>query len=268
MISTRLIGKIAAVKRTIFSAIISLLSAAIAPAATVEVQYELGAGSASIDPFTIPNPNGGEDFTVSPSLTIDSGSFTAIFPSDEFGTVIDGAAQVRDFQFIGSVDIEVSTIITIIFPLNVAANLTGPLSGIQVSDSSGILVGGSTYGETSPGNYNTTAGPLDCSDNAFGAVCGGIETALGIDFPLPQVAGDEAPIPFTGGTFSGLNGSAPSTAGNTLELAVPIDDTTNFSFAANFTWDESSRTLVIPEPSATALLLSALSLGALFRRRR
>ena len=248
--------------------ILALLLAAkpVTQAALVEIQYQLDTGSASIDPFTIPDPNSGADFTISPSLNIESGSFTAIFQSDEFGTISDGDADIIDFQFIGALDIEVSTVITIIFPVTVSANLVGPLTGTQVTDSSGTLAGLSAYLEGSVGNYDTVAGPLDCEDSLGGLACGGIETALGIEFPITQVAGDDAPLPFTGGVFADLNGTAPSSAGSTLDLSVPIDDTNSFGFAVNFTWDETGRLLVVPEPSAVTLLgLGAL---ALLRRRR
>ncbi len=246
-------------------------TALIAPAgaAVVEVDYALTAGSAAIDPFTLPNPQGGEDLTVTPGLTIDSGSFVARFQSDELGVVGDGDAGIFDFTFAGELDIAISTEITIgIFPVTVTANLVGPVTGTQVAPSSGSLVATTAYAETGPGLYDIVAGPLGCTDNAFGAVCSLIETGLGVTFPITQVAGDDSPLPFTGGTFDNLN-AGPSSAGTALDFSVPVDDTTSFGATVDFDWAETGRRLVaVPEPSASIWLLGAALTCALRRRRR
>jgi hypothetical protein len=248
--------------------IVAILAASIsfAGAAAVQIDYALSSGSAAIDPFTITDPTSGADFTLSPSLVIDSGSFVATFPSDEFGAITDGAASISSFTFVGSLDIEISTVFDLGFPITVSANLVGPLTGTQITESFGTLAGLLAYAETEVGNYDAIAGPLDCMDGLGGLVCGGIETALGTTFPITQIAGDDTPLPFTGGTFDGLNGGSPSTAGNTLDLSVPIDDTNSFGFEVDFTWNEIDRLLVIPEPSTTLLLVAGAALA--LRRRR
>ena len=237
-----------------------------AVAATVEIGYTLESGSAEIEPFSIPNPQGGEDLTIAPSLTIESGGFVAAFSSDSDGIISDGDATISDFDFVGSLDIEASTTVVIIVPISVSATLSGPLSGTQVSGSAGTLVGLTSYIETEIGGYDLQAGPLDCTDSAFGALCGLIEAGLEIEFPLTPLAGEDAPLPFNGGTFQGLN-SSRSTAGATISFSIPIDEDTSFGTDVEFAWLESGRELVIPEPGITVLfaMASAIALG---RRRR
>ena len=238
-----------------------------AHAVSVIVSYELTRGSASIDPITVPNPQGGEPLTVTPSLTIDSGSFEAVFENGTpLGTVADGPATIRGLGFSGSISIAVSTVIDlgIISPM-VTADLDGPLTGSQISDSLGSILGGGTlFANTSPGNFNVTAGPLECSDSLLGIVCGLFEGALGLSFPLEIPAVDNAPLPFTGG-FAGLDTPGSSTAGNTFEFSVPIDDTNSFGVELDIQWSETDR-LVVPEPSTP--LLASLALLFLSRRRR
>ena len=117
----------------------------------------------------------------------------------------------------------------------------------------------------SAARMGASAGPLDCSDSAFGLVCAAIEAALGIEFPITQIAGDDAPLPFTGGTYTGLN-STRSSAGNEIEFSLPIDDSTSFGVGIEFSWAETERQL-IPEPGGACLLLATGAITLLRRRR-
>jgi hypothetical protein len=238
-----------------------------ASAVIVQIEFALDAGAASIDPFTLPNPNGGEDFTVSPQLTVSSGSFIATFDSDRYGNVLDGAASIGGFNIDGEIDIELATTIVLgPFPVPVSANLIGPLSSEQVDDSTGSLIGLTSYLETDLGTYDTAAGPLDCGDSAFGLVCGGLETGLGITFPLAEISTPGAALPFSGGMFSQLSNPGSATAGTTIEFSVPVNDTTDIGFEVDFTWQELSRIVVIPEPGSG--LLALIGTALVFARRR
>jgi hypothetical protein len=259
--------------RLLFGALaVSLLAFALpSRASTLLITYDLVTGSASFDPFTVPNPQGGADLTVTPSLTIDSGSFQAAFENGS-GIVglADGPASISGLTFTGTISISIATVIdTGIFPLPVQAVLSGPLTGLQISPSNGslsILGADSVYTDTSPGNFDVAAGPLACSDSFFGIVCGLLETALGITFPITLPAADNAPIPFAG-VFRDLDTPGASTSGNTFDFTVPVGAGADFGASINFSWAESARTVIVPEPSL-ALFAPLATLALLPRRRR
>ena len=116
-----------------------------------------------------------------------------------------------------------------------------------------------------PGTYNLTAGPLNCSDQAFGLVCGIAEGFLGVEFPITQAL-EDTPLPFTAGLFSALNSPGNSTANVDLDFTLPLEDSTTFGLEATIGWDETDRMIVIPE--ATPATLLAVSLVRLMATRR
>ncbi len=85
--------------------------------------------------------------------------------------------------------------------------------------------------------------------------------------PLDPISTTGASIPFTGGMFEQLNESGSATAGTTLEFGVPIGDDTEFGFDVEFTWQELSRVVVIPEPGSSLSALLGAGLIAARRRR-
>ena len=248
-------------------ALLAFLVAFAAPlhGAGIVVTYQLAQGTAFFDPVTVPNPQGGPDLTITGSLELEAGSFEAVFENGlPAGSPVD--AIIRNQNFEGAIAIEISTTIDlgIISPV-VTATLAGPLTGNQVTDASGSILGdGTVFTNTTPGNFNVTAGPLACTSSFFNVLCPILETALGITFPVELPALDNAPLPFTG-LFDGLETPDSSTASNTIEFSIPVADTNNFGLDADLVWTESGR-LSIPEPSSS--LLASLTLLVLARRRR
>ena len=236
-------------------------------AATVSIDYELDSATALIDPFTVPNPQGGADITVAPSIILDSGSFSADFHNaDNAGLIADGDSTILGVRFGGEIRIELTSTIEVFgFPVPVSATISGPLSAEQVTDSNGTLAGLTGYVETSPGDYEIDAGPLDCTDSALGVFCAAIEALLMVEFPLDSIEANN-PLPFSGGTFADLNGGTSSTVSSQLDFAFPITDDLGFGVEIDTTWIELDRRTVIPEPSAASLGL--LGVGMLLRRRR
>ena len=255
-----------------FSPVLVLVAGCnLSSADTVAIDYGLDSAVASIDPFTIPNPSGGEDITIAPSIELETGSFGAEFlNADSSGTISDGDASIIGVEFTGSIEIALSSTFEVFgFPVPVTATLTGPITAQQQTASNGTLTGLSIYAETTVGDYSVDAGPLDCVDSALGIFCTAIETALGIEFPLDGVGGT-APLPFAGGTFSELNppiGSSPGSAANAeLDFSFPLNDEISFGVEIDSSWLEENRVLVIPEPSVGILVFA--SLGMCLRRRR
>ena len=147
------------------------------------------------------------------------------------------------------------------------ANLAGPLTIEQTADSQGNLVANTQYVETSAGSYNVVAGPLACSDSAFGIFCGAIQTGLGIEFPLEPIENDGINLPFAAGTFQNLNSPGESSVSTNLELSLPVADDNTVGIQATFTWEETTRTEIVPEPNALVIFVTGF-LIFLSRRRR
>ena len=134
-----------------------------------------------------------------------------------------------------------------------------------MTDSGGMLAGLTGYVETAPGDYQIEAGPLDCTDSAFGVLCAAIESLLMVEFPLESIESTN-PLPFSGGAFDGLNDGADSTVSAQLDFSFPINDDFGFGVEFDTTWVETGRATTIPEPSvATFGLLAGL---VILRRRR
>jgi len=237
-------------------------------AASVAIDYNLDTASGTIDPFTVPNPQGGADITVAPSITLDSGSFGANFSNaDNGGTISDGDTSILGVRFAGEIRVELSSTVDVFgFPVPVTATIFGPLDAEQVSDSSGTLAGLTGYVETAPGDYDIGAGPLDCTDSALGVFCTAIETLLGVEFPLDGIESNN-PLPFTGGVFSDLNSGGGSTVSSQLDFSFPLTDAFSFGVELDTTWIETNRETTIPEPSVPAMMFVAL-VTCLRRRRR
>lgn len=255
-------------------AAIGFSGAGVSPAATVAVDYELSSAAVTTEPITVPNPNGGADITVTPSIVLDSGSFsTRFFVADDAGVISDGDASVIGLEFEGEIVIELATTVEVFgFPVPVSATVSGPLSGAQTTASQGTLVGLAAYLESQPGDYSVDAGPLDCSDSALGVVCGLVEGGLGVEFPVDAISFD-APFPFAAGAFSDLNrraqtapgGTGPSSVSADIDFSFPLGDDVTIGFTVATNWDEVGRATFIPEPSAALL---ALALGATLASRR
>lgn len=242
----------------------------ISSAELVAIEYDLDFASATADPFTVPNPQGGADITITPAVTLDAGIFDAHFANaDSAGTISDGDASIIGAGFSGEISIEIATTIDVFgFPVAVNATLSGPLAAQQTSDSNGSLTGLSIYAETAPGDYDIAVGPLDCSDGFGGVPCAAIATALGLTFPLDAVNAT-SPLPFSGGAFSNLNlapGSGISMASSQIDFSFPLTADINFGVEIGSNWLETGRMTLVPEPSVAALLIGALGLG--LRRRR
>lgn len=239
----------------------------IASAFTVSVDYAATVATGTTDSITIPNPDTGIDIMVSPRVDIDTGSFAAVFDSNGAATINDGPMVIQDLTANGTIDFEFSSSIEVFgFPISVTASLVGPLVVQQVDASQGALVDGTTYTETSPGTYNITAGPLNCSDSAFGVFCSAIQTGLGIEFPIPAFSTESTVLPLSVGSFSDLNDPGSSTADNDFSLSVPIGDANTFGAELRLLWEETARQLVVPEPSAVEMLPCVLIL-LLWRRK-
>lgn len=237
---------------------------------TVAIDYVLDSAQATIEPFTIPNPQGGADITITPSVTLDSGTFEADFANaDAAGLIADGDSSIIGTEFAGELSILLESTIDVFgFPFAVSATVAGPLRARQVSDSTGTLAGLSIYAELSPGDYDIEAGPLGCSDSAFGAFCAALEAGLGLQFPIDGVASTSA-LPFSGGTFADLNpgpGSGRSSVSSQIEFSLPLTGDLSFGVAIDTRWLEVERITIVPEPSVAALLIGALGVG--LRRRR
>ena len=99
-------------------------------AETVVVDYVLDTATASVDPFSVPNPQGGPDILVAPSLTIDSGMFDGRFlNADAAGTIADGDASIIGVEFSGALNLELSSTIEVFgFPVSVTATISGPMA--------------------------------------------------------------------------------------------------------------------------------------------
>lgn len=241
-----------------------------ARAATVAIDYVLESAAASIDPFTVPNPQGGADIVISPSITFESGSFkTQFLNADNAGSISDGEASIIGVEYSGALVIQLSSTIEVFgFPVPVSATLSGPIRAQQQTASTGTLAGLSLYAETSTGQYDVTAGPLDCSDSALGLFCAAIEAALGIEFPLAEVGGTSA-LPFAGGTFSDLNpasASAGSSVAAQIDFSFPLADGIEFGVETATNWVEVDRVTLVPEPSVAMLFLATLGLAGVRRR--
>lgn len=242
-----------------------------ATAETVAIDYVLDSATASIDPFTIPNPQGGADITIAPSITLNSGSFDAqFFNADGAGTISDGDASIIGVEFSGSIEIALSTTIDVFgFPVTATATISGPIAAEQQSDSDGNLTGLTLYAETVVGQYDVAAGPLDCSDSAFGIFCSAIETILGSEFPIAEIGGETA-LPFAGGTFTDLNplgSSLGSSAAAQIDFSFPLTDELNFGVKVDSTWIETERLVLVPEPTVPALMMATIGLSLLRRNR-
>ena len=257
-------------KTTLSSIAIALFAVQASHSEIVVIEYDLDGAEASIDPFAIPNPQGGADIAIAPAITLDSGIFDARFANaDSAGTISDGDSSIIGTGFEGEISIELNSTIEVLgFDVPVSATISGPFMAQQVTDSDGMLTGLSVYVETAPGDYDVSAGPLGCSDSAFGVFCTAIETGLGIDFPAGELSSTN-PLPFTGGTFTDLNpgpASGISSVTSQIDFSFPINDDISFGVEINSNWVETGRMTFVPEPSAVALLAAGLS-GA-FRRRR
>ncbi len=247
-----------------------LLTSPALVAETVAIDYVLDTAVASVDPLTVPNPQGGADIAIAPSITIDSGVFDGRFlNADAAGTIADGDASVIGVEFSGSIVLELSSSIDVFgFPLAVTATISGPLTAQQQTPSPGTLTGLAVYAETSPGDYDLSAGPLGCTDSALGVFCTAIETALGGEFPIDGIGGT-SPLPFAGGAFDNLNGgsgSPPSSVSAQIDFSFPLTDDISFGVDIESDWVEIGRVLQIPEPSVSLLLVGACAI--LLRRRR
>ena len=80
-------------------------------------------------------------------------------------------------------------------------------------------------------------------------LCPILETALGISFPIEIPALENAPLPFTG-AFTDLDTPGASSAGNTLDFALPLGDENSFAIEIDIPWEESGRVVLVPEPSS------------------
>jgi hypothetical protein len=236
---------------------------------TVVVSYALTPGSASIKEFTIPNPEGGPDLTIRPEITLNSGSFDALFENGTpLGLVDEGPATIRNLNFMGTISISITTTIDLgIISPAVTATLAGPLLSTQLSDATGSILGaGGIFTNTTPGLFDVTAGPLDCSSDFFDALCPILESALGISFPIEIPALENAPLPFTG-AFTGLDTPGASTAGNTLDFALPLGDENSFGIEVDIQWEESGRIVLVPEPSSAIFGMVAFLILARHRQK-
>lgn len=245
-----------------------LLLSLVGPPASGEVAIEFQTSSSSIagTGISIPNPNGGADIIITPTAELNSGSFVAEFQSDSLGNVLPGSASIYDLAFTGDIDINLATSIDVFgFPVAVSGTLTGPLSVMQTTATTGTLNAGSMFDESSVGQYDINIGPLNCTDSAFGVLCAAISAGLQIDFPIDAVALPGAPVPFTGGTFSQLN-PGPATATNGFSFNIPVGDQP-FGFDASLEWVETGR-LLVPEPSPNLLFVFGFGATMLLRRRR
>lgn len=245
------------------------LATQIHAASTVVIDYQLTEGSASISPITLPNPTeGGADLEVAPVLTIESGSFQAVFENgNSAGEVDSGPTTIRNMEFEGTFGLEVTSEIDVgLFSFNVTAELGGPIIGSQVSDASGSILLGTVFSNADPGNFNIVLGPIDCDDSTpFDLLCGLLGTTLNLDFPIELPALDDAPLPFTG-LFNDLDKPGESTVGNSINFGIPLGEDNEFGTDVEFQWTEYNRTVVVPEPSVALLL--PLALTVLARRRR
>ena len=235
-------------------------------AANVAIEFVTSGGIAMIDPFDVPIPDG-PTVSITPSIVIDSGSFTAVFESDSAGVIQDGPAGISGMSFEGNLAIEIDGEVDLLgTPIAVTATLAGPLNALQNTDSEGSLAGLSAYIEDTIGEYNFIVGPLDCSDSLpfFDPFCALLETGLNIEFPVDAITGESTPVPFVAGLFADLNSSGGANVTTEINFEIPFGDTM-FGAEVDFVWDEVSRE-VVPEPSATLLGLCALSL--VVRRRR
>lgn len=245
------------------------LIAPLQAASTVVIDYELTEGSASISPVTLPNPQeGGADLVVAPMLTIDSGSFQAVFENGTAdGGVDSGPTTIRHMEFEGTFGLEVTSEIDVgLFSFTVTAELGGPIVGDQVSDAGGSILLGTVFSNADPGNFNILLGPIDCDDNApFDLLCGLLGTTLNLEFPIELPALEEAPLPFTG-LFVDLDKPGESTVGNSINFGIPLGEDNELGTDVDFQWSETNRTVIVPEPSFA--LLFPLALTVLARRRR
>jgi len=250
--------------------IVSLAWPTRARAEAVAIAYDLDSAVATIDPFAVPNPQGGADITISPALVLDAGSFGAIFGNaDAAGTIADGDASIIGTEFYGALSIVLTSSIDVFgFPVPVRATLTGPFAAQQTSDSAGTLAGLSIYAETAPGDYDIAAGPLDCSDSFAGVFCTAIEAALGLTFPIDGLD-STAVLPFSGGTFSNLNpgpASGISMVTSQIDFSFPLTADISFGVEIDASWLETGRMTLVPEPSVVCLLIGAI--GVCLRRGR
>jgi hypothetical protein len=251
------------------AAILCLISPTVSHGQSVTIDFSFSNGTASIDPITIPNPDTGIDIVVTPSITIDTGGFVGTFDSDITETITDGDLFIEGLAFSGAIDIELESSIEVFgFPVQVTANLTGPLTATQVSASTGLLVDLAAYVESEIGSYDVSAGPLECSDSAFGVFCAAIETGLGVELPIAAIEAEGVLLPFAAGEFQMLNDVGQSTARNEFAFSLPIGDDTSFSADVQFSWTEDGRQFVVPEPSTGLALPLGLLLIASRRRRR
>ena len=249
---------------------ISLAWSSVSTAESVVIDYALASAVARIDPFTFPNPQGGADITISPSITLESGDFSAQFENaDPSGTISDGDMSIFGVGFSGDVSIALASSIEVLgFPIAVEATISGPLAAQQQSVSNGVLTGLSIFAESSPGTYDLAAGPLDCSDNVFGVFCAALEAALGTEFPLEGLDSTSA-LPFSGGTFSDLNpefSGDESSVSNQIDFSFPLSPELEFGVEIDTSWGETGRMILVPEPSVSILLLAGL--GLCLRRTR
>lgn len=230
------------------------------------ITYTSDGGAATVQPFNINDPTSGLDLEVAPSVNFTDGSFVTVLTD-----LNDGQATIDDLTLNGSLDVSISTEISLGFiTLPVTASISGPLALTQRSTSVGSLVGATTYIENSPGDYDILLGPLDCTDTALGVVCGSLETALGVTFPLDAQNIENTPFPFAAGIFTDLDQPGLSSVTAEFDFTVPIgtDTPIEVGAATELTWTETARTTVlIPEPSAS-IFLFASSLLWLGRRRR
>ena len=244
---------------------LSIPATASAVSTATRITYASDGGAATIQPFTINEPTSGLDLEIAPAINFTDGSFVTLLTD-----LSDGPATLDDFTLNGSLDVDISTTVSL-GPINlpVSATITGPLVLNQRTTSVGSLVAATAYVETNPGNYDILLGPLDCNDTAFGAVCGAVETALGIEFPLPAQNIEDTPFPFTAGIFSDLDQPGLSTVTAEFDFSVPVGEVDPIDIGAStqLVWTEAVReTVLIPEPSTSFLLLLAIPL--LIRRPR
>ncbi|MGI9244470.1 MAG: PEP-CTERM sorting domain-containing protein [Verrucomicrobiales bacterium] len=257
-------------KVSLYTLALSLVWLSDSAAETVVIDYALDSAIAKIDPFTVPNPQGGADITIAPSITLETGDFRALFENaDSSGIIDDGDATILGLEFAGEVSLALDSSIDFLgFPIAVEATISGPLGAQQQTDSNGILVGLSVYAETAPGTYDIAAGPLDCSDNVFGVFCSALEAALGTEFPLDGLDSSSA-LPFTGGIFSDLNpefSGSNSSLSNQIDFSFPLTPELEFGVEIDTGWTETGRMILVPEPSAAVLLMAGL--GLCLRRSR
>lgn len=250
-----------------------LAGAPTAAAGTVAIGFDLETGTASASPFEFAIPGTDTIVTVAPGFELDSGSLAAQFGNaSALDMIHDGPMAVASLTTTGRLTLTISDTIQIgPFPIEVEAVIAGPIAVAQTAPATGLLVDGGTFVETSPGTFDLSIGPLTCSDNALGVVCGSLATGLGLEFPLEQQVIEGTALPIAGGLLENLDSPGLATIENQLELTLPIDPggEASITFQAEFVWMENARELVpVPEPDVAAFAGPSLALVVFLAGRR